>query len=88
MIQARASAENFPGVFQGEKRQRRKDRKIAKKKTPKNSTFKPLSTIFVPCMKIRGAGTAPLPPSADAHGFKTTGQKKLLNLFYKRSGSL
>jgi len=29
-----------------------KDRKIAKKKAEK-STFKPLSTIFVPCLKIQ-----------------------------------
>jgi len=43
----------------------KKDRKIAKKR-PKNSIFKPLSTIFVPCVKIQG-GTAPLPPAADAH---------------------
>jgi len=34
-----------------------------KKKTPKNSTFKPLSTIFVPCLKTQVA----LPPAADAH---------------------
>jgi len=26
------------------------------KKTPKNSNFKPLCTIFVPCMKIPGEG--------------------------------
>jgi len=30
----------------------KKDQKIAKKR-PKNSTFKPLFTIFVPCMKIQ-----------------------------------
>jgi len=38
-----------------------------KEKRPKNSTFKPLSTIFVPCLKIQEA-TASLPPAADAHG--------------------
>jgi len=37
--------------------------KISKKR-PKNNTFKPLSTIFVSCLKIQGA-TAPSP--ADAH---------------------
>jgi len=36
-------------------------------KQAENSTFKPLSTIFVPCMKIHGRSTAPLPPAADAH---------------------
>jgi len=44
-------------LFQGgrEGRQRKKDRKIAKKgrKIAKKSTFKPLSTIFVPCLKIQ-----------------------------------
>jgi len=54
-------------------RQRKKDRKTAllshfrevgatEKKRPKNGTFKPLSTITVPCMKIQA-----LPPTADAH---------------------
>jgi len=61
--------------------QRKKDRKIAllslfqrgatektknSKKIPKNSTIKPLSTISVLCMKIKGV-TAPLPPAADAN---------------------
>jgi len=32
-------------------------------KRPKNSTFKTLSAIFVPCMKIQGGHG----PSADAH---------------------
>jgi len=41
---------------------RKKNRKKAKK--AEKNTFKPLSTIFVPCMKIQGA---PLPPGADAH---------------------
>jgi len=45
-------------LFQGG--QRIKGRKIAKKR-PKNSTFKPLSTIFVPCMKIQ-EGHAPCLP--------------------------
>jgi len=32
-------------------------------KRPKNTTFKPLSTIFVPCIKIqRGGGGARRPP--------------------------
>jgi len=35
-------------------------------KNTENSTFKPLSTIFVSCMKIQGM--ASLPPAADAHG--------------------
>jgi len=35
---------------------------------PKNSNFKPLSTVFVPCMKIQGV-YGPLPPAADAHVF-------------------
>jgi len=43
-------------LFQGGRGQR--------KKTPKNSTFKPLSTLFVPCMKIQGG---PRPLAADAH---------------------
>jgi len=29
------------------------------KNRPKNSTFKPLSTMFVPCMKIQGGGGRP-----------------------------
>jgi len=33
-----------------------------KKTTTKNSTFKPLCTIIVPCMKIQGRNTAPCPP--------------------------
>jgi len=37
-----------------------KDQKIAKK--TENSTFKPLSTIFVSCMKIQGKGHGPLAP--------------------------
>jgi len=43
------------------------DKKAKKyQKRPKNSTFKPLSTIFVPCMKIHGGGgTAPMLPAAD-----------------------
>jgi len=44
--------------------QRKKGRKILKKKQ-KNSTFKPLSTISVPCMKIQGEGAC---PPSDAHG--------------------
>jgi len=47
-------------TFQGG--QRKKDRKIAK--TTQNSTFKPLSTVFLPVRKSRGV----LPPAADAHG--------------------
>jgi len=35
---------------------RKKDRKM------KNSTFKPLPTIFVPCMKIQGELRPPCPP--------------------------
>jgi len=53
--------------------QRKKDQKIAKQ-TPKNSAFKPLSTIFLQCMKIQGGGTAPLLPAADAHGYITETQ--------------
>jgi len=54
---ARASAEEkFPG---GE--QRKKDRKIRRLKNSINSTFKPLSTIFVLFMKIQGSHTAPPP---------------------------
>jgi len=40
----------------------------ATEKRPKNSTFKPLFTIFVPCLKTQGGATPPLPPAADAHG--------------------
>jgi len=29
-------------------------------KRPKNSPIKPLSTVFVPCMKIQGEGIRPL----------------------------
>jgi len=56
-VKTRASAENFPGGRANGK----KYRKIAlfslfqgvpTEKRPKNITFKPLSTIFVPCMKI------------------------------------
>jgi len=50
-------------IFQGEGEQRKKSRKSAKK-VPKNSTFEPLSTIFVTCLKIQGGS---LPPAADAH---------------------
>jgi len=57
--QPRALAENFPGGANG-----KKDRKMPKK--TENNAIKPLSTIFVPCIKIQG-GTAPLPPVADAH---------------------
>jgi len=55
----------------------KKDRKIAllslfqgggaTEKRPKNSTFKFLSTIFVPCMKIQGSHGPLLPPAADTH---------------------
>jgi len=31
------------------------------KNRPKNSTFKPLFTIFVPCLKIQGGHGPPLP---------------------------
>jgi len=61
----RASAEKFPvgGPMEKRPKNSNKDRKIAllslfqgggerTEKRPKNSTFKPLSTIFVPCMKI------------------------------------
>jgi len=49
----------------------------ATKKRPKNNTFKPLSTIFVPCLKIQGGPRSPdpghapppLPPAADAHEY-------------------
>jgi len=33
----------------------------ATEKRPKNSCFKPLLTIFVPCLKIQGGGTWPSP---------------------------
>jgi len=36
---------------------------------PKNRTFKPLSTIFVPCLKIQG-GHGLLPPAVDAHEYR------------------
>jgi len=39
-------------------------------KKTENSTIKPLSTIFVLCMKIQGA-TASLPPTADAHVYSS-----------------
>jgi len=51
--------------FKGGGATEKKDRKKAKK-WPKNSTFKPLSTIFVLCLKIQGV-QGPLPPAADAH---------------------
>jgi len=34
----------------------------ATEKRPKNSTFKPLSTMLVPCLKIQGRATAPSAP--------------------------
>jgi len=46
-------------LFQEEGGNGKKDRKIAK--TPKNSTFKPFSNIFAPCIKIQG-GMTPRPP--------------------------
>jgi len=46
----------------------KKYRKITKK-IPKNSTIKPLSTIFVPCMKIQEGGQGTLPLAADAHAY-------------------
>jgi len=46
VVVPRASTEKFPG---GEQQ---------KKTRPKNSTFKPPSTLSVPCMKFQG-GTAP-----------------------------
>jgi len=49
--------------FRGGRPTEKKDRTKISKKRPKNSTFKPLSTIFVPCLKI-----LPPPPAADAHG--------------------
>jgi len=48
--------------------QRKKDPQV--EKTPKNSTFKPLYTILVPCMKIQG-DHGHLPPAADAHAYGT-----------------
>jgi len=54
--------------------QRKKDRKIAKK--AENSTFKPLSTIFVPCWKIQG-GHGPPFPAADAHDYAINGMSSL-----------
>jgi len=62
-MRARASAEIFPGRGTTLKKRQKNS-----KKTPKNSTVKPLSNIFVPCMKILGRGMYPLPPAADAHG--------------------
>jgi len=56
---------NRRGLRGGRGEATKKDRKIAK--TPKNSTFKSLSTIFVQCMKTQG-GHDPLSPNADAHG--------------------
>jgi len=57
--------------------QEKKDQKIAKKR-PKNSTFKPLSTIFVSCLKIqRGAR----PTAANAHA------SKLHYLWFDKAGS-
>jgi len=50
-------------LFQGGQRKKKTKKK---QKRPKNSTFKPLLTIFVPCLKIhRGARL----PAADAHGY-------------------
>jgi len=46
-------------------------------KISKNSTIKPPSTIFVPCMNIRGRGGGHGPP-ADAH------ETNICNLSYKR----
>jgi len=76
-VEARASAENFPwerGANGKIPKINKKYRKIAlfasprgeggNRKGPKNSTFKPLSTIFVPCLKIQGEGHGlPLPKS-------------------------
>jgi len=51
-------------LFRGEGGATEKKTKYSKKKL-KNSTFKPLSTIIVPCIKIQG-GTAPLLSADDA----------------------
>jgi len=48
------------------------EKKTEKIIRPKNSMFKPLSTIFVPCLKNPG-GPQPLPP-ADAHDHTSTEQ--------------
>jgi len=42
----------------GEEATKKKTKKRKKSPKKENSTFKPLSTIFVPCLKIRG--TQPL----------------------------
>jgi len=42
--------------------------KTEKRLKNNKSTIKPLSTTYVPCMKIQG-GMAPLPPAADAHAY-------------------
>jgi len=52
--EARASAENFPGGR-------------GYGKDTENSIFKPVSTIFVPCMKIQVGPRSSLPPAADVH---------------------
>jgi len=53
-------------IFQGGgEATEKKYRKLAK--NTENSTFKPLSTIFVACMKIQRSH-APLPSAAVAHG--------------------
>jgi len=59
LVSTKASTENFPGGG-GATEKRLKNSNL---KRPKNSTFKPLSTIFVPCLKIQGGGgKRPLPP--------------------------
>jgi len=59
---------NLTGVNKGVSASSRRGGGGATKKIPKNSTFKPLSTIFVPCIKIQGGEGATLSSTGDAHG--------------------
>jgi len=58
-LKPRASAEKFPGEGQ-------------RKKRPKNSTIKLLSTISVACMKIQGGGARPPCPPLPTPMSETT----------------
>jgi len=53
------------------------EKRSKKGKTGRKITFKPLFTIFVPCLKIQDGRGPSLPPAADAHAyFDTTNKKK------------